>query len=114
MRNRHVLLGDLFLIALAVAGAFALRFDWRFYQYRAEFVPYLIAAVLVRPLVFHFFGMYQRLWRFASVAELVAMAMAVLASSVVLTAGVAVTLLVSRTAEFSRAVIPIDALLVLC
>jgi FlaA1/EpsC-like NDP-sugar epimerase len=113
LRNRYVLLADLFLIALAVAGAFALRFDWRFYQYRHEFVPYLIAALLVRPLVFHFFGLYQRLWRFASVAELVAMVLAVLASSVVLTGSVAVTLLVDRTAEFSRAVLPIDALLVL-
>ena len=47
MRNRYILLGDLILVALAAYGAFALRFDWLFYEYRAEFVPFLVVAELV-------------------------------------------------------------------
>lgn len=113
MRNRYILLGDLLLTAFAAAGAFALRFDWRFYEYRAEFVPYLVAAVLIRPLVFYAFGMYRRFWRYASVGELIATAVAVLASSLFLAVSVAVAFVVRSSFEFSRAVIAIDALLTL-
>lgn len=113
MRNRYVLFGDLVLIALAVFLAFAVRFDWRFYQYRLEFPAYLAAALIVRPIVFHVFGLYRRLWRYASVAELLATAMAVFFSSLALVALVAGGLVLRPRLEFSRAVILLDALLTL-
>ena len=60
MRNRYFLLGDSLLIALAVFGAFALRFDWRFYLERHEFLPYLALALIVKLPTFYLFGMYRR------------------------------------------------------
>ena len=113
MRNRYILLGDVLLIALAAFGAFALRFDWRFYLERHEFLPYLALALAVKLPTFYLFGMYRRLWRYASVSDLVAIATAVLMSSMVVAVSVAVALWLRPALEVSRAVVFIDALLTL-
>ena len=113
MRNRYILLGDLILIVLAAFGAFALRFEWRFYESRAEFVPFLVAAVLIKPPTLYFFGMYRRLWRYASIGDLVAIVTAVLASSIALTVFTAAALWRWPDLEFSRTVLLIDGLLTL-
>lgn len=113
MRNRYFLLGDALLIALAAFGAFALRFDWRFYLERHEFLPYLALALIVKLPTFYLFGMYRRLWRYASVRDLIAIATAVLMSSMVVAASVAAALWLRPVLEVSRAVVFIDALLTL-
>ena len=83
MRNRHILLGDAVLIALAAFGAFALRFEWRFYLERHEFLPYLALALTVKLPMFYLFGMYRRFWRYVSVSDSVMLATTVLMSSMV-------------------------------
>lgn len=113
MRNRFFLIGDLILIVLVAFGAFALRFDLRFYHNRPEFFFYLALAVTIKPITFFVFGLYQRWWRYASVADLVAVAAAVLASSIVMAVAVAIALWLRPTLEISRAVLLIDALLTL-
>ena len=70
MRNRFVLLLDVPLLALSGLGAFVLRFDWLFFSDRREFVPFLVAAILVKPLVFSVFGLYRRYWAYATVRDL--------------------------------------------
>jgi FlaA1/EpsC-like NDP-sugar epimerase len=72
IRNRYLLIGDLILIALSVLGAFVLRFELGplFYQY-LPFAYWMIGVgLVVKPVVFHFFGLYRRLWSYASVQEL--------------------------------------------
>ena len=64
MRNRTSV-SRLGLIPLAYA-AFALHFDWRFYRAR-EFFSFVVAALLIKPIVFFSFGMYRRYWQYASV-----------------------------------------------
>lgn len=113
MRNRYILLGDILLIALAAFGAFALRFDWRFYLVRHEFTPYLALALVVKLPTFFLFGMYRRLWRYASVKDLVAIATAVLMASIVMAIVVAFALWLRPELEVSRAIVFIDALLTL-
>src|SRR6476646_8126844 len=70
MRNRYVLLADVPLIAIAAVAAFAVRFDWRFYDQRPEFPAFVIAAMIVKPAAFLLTGMYRRYWKYASVEEL--------------------------------------------
>ncbi len=84
MKNRYVLALDLPLIALAAFGAFAARFDWRFYESRPEFPLYLLAAVAIKPVVFLCMGMYRRYWRYASVQELILVLIAATAASAVM------------------------------
>lgn len=113
MRNRHILLGDAVLIALAAFGAFALRFEWRFYLERHEFLPYLALALTVKLPMFYLFGMYRRFWRYVSVSDSVMLATTVLMSSMVVAVCVAGALWLRPAWEMSRAVVFIDALLTL-
>src|ERR1051326_8903609 len=82
MRNRYVLFADLVLIASAAFGAFALRFDLLFTHERTGFVVFLLAGLLLKPVVFYTFGMYRRYWRYATAQDLIAVVLAGSASSV--------------------------------
>jgi FlaA1/EpsC-like NDP-sugar epimerase len=108
MRNRYVLAGDLPLIACAVIGAFALRFDWLFFEARPEFLPYLIAALVLKPAVFHLCGLYSRYWRFATISDLLAVVAGVTASSCALALFIVGALALDVFGEFSRAVVVTD------
>ena len=113
LRNRYVLAADIPLVAAAAFGAFALRFDWFAWSYRGEMLPFVLAALLVKPLVFHAFGMYRRFWAYASVQDMVAVFLATSAASVVMTLFVTVGLLSHQLPEFSRSVLIIDWVLTL-
>ncbi|MBA3884634.1 MAG: polysaccharide biosynthesis protein [Acidobacteria bacterium] len=114
MRNRFLLLCDIPLVAIAAYAAFALRFDWFFPLHRPEFVPFLAAALIVKPAIFLAMGMYSRVWRYASVQDLLAVLLAVSAASLAMTALVAAGMVSRWIVEFSRSVIVIDWLLTLC
>src|SRR5262245_14452619 len=114
MRNRYVLLADLPLIGIAAFGAFALRFDWLFVRYRAEFVPFLLVSLAIKPLIFYVFGMYTRYWRYATATDLLSVCLAVFSASVVMTAYVGIGRALDLVADFSRPVLLIDWLLTLC
>lgn len=110
MRNRYVLLLDLPLIALAALGAFLLRFDW-FFADRPEFLPFLLIAVLVKPLVFIALGLYGRYWKYATVADLLAVTVGVTTASLVVGLLVVTAVISGSIHEFSRSVLLIDWLL---
>jgi len=114
MRNRYLLLCDVPIVAMAAYGAFALRFDWYGPRTRQEFLPYLIVALLLKPTVFLGLGMYSRIWRYASVRDLLAVLTAVSAASAGMSVFVAAGVLSGVLGEFSRAVVFIDWLLTLC
>src|SRR5262245_18701568 len=65
MRNRYILLADLCAIPIAACAAIALRFEWRFYTIPHTFW-YVAAAVIIKPVILYWFGMYRRYWRYAS------------------------------------------------
>jgi FlaA1/EpsC-like NDP-sugar epimerase len=109
MRNRYVFLADLAVFAIAACAAFGLRFDWYFFLNRPEFVPYVLAAPLLKVTVFYFFGMYRRFWRYATIDDLVALSIAASAASVVMALFVSAGLfLFGFILEFSRAVLVAD------
>ena len=114
MRNRYLLLCDIPVVAIAVYVAFALRFDWFFPLHRPEFVPFLIAALVIKPVVFVLLGMYSRVWRYASVQDLLAVLLAVSAASIAMMGLVAAGMVLGWIVEFSRGIIVIDWLLTLC
>jgi FlaA1/EpsC-like NDP-sugar epimerase len=113
MRNRYVLLFDVIAFALAVCGAFALRFDLYFFRSRPEFVPYVLVAPAIKALIFYGFGIYRRFWRYASVNDLVALALADSTASVAMAAFVSVGIFRGFIYEFSRSVLIVDWILCL-
>ncbi len=115
LRNRFVLLLDILLIAVSVLGSYTLRLDFtpdfiRFYLQGALWLAGL--ALLIKPPVYFLFGMYRRLWVYASVSELKLIATAVTTASVLVSAA-AMTLfwLGVLGPGFPRSVLAIDWLL---
>ncbi|MFN8648220.1 MAG: nucleoside-diphosphate sugar epimerase/dehydratase [Gemmatimonadales bacterium] len=71
-RNRHLLVLDLAFVPLATLLAFTLRFEgWAWpAEYRGIAVWYLACVLPCKMLLLYAFGLYRRLWRFASISEL--------------------------------------------
>lgn len=93
LRNRYVLAGDLALIIVSVMGSFALRLDVG--QLPFYFPAILImsgVALVVKTSTYYFFGLYRRLWVYASTHELRLITVAVTTASV-LTSGVMLILI---------------------
>ncbi len=83
-RNRFVLFGDLVLTVIAALGSFALRLDVSQLPYYFPAALALSAvALLVKIPVYFYFGLYRRLWEYASAGELRLITVAVTAASVV-------------------------------
>jgi len=93
VRNRIVLLADVLLILISVLGSFALRLDVAQLPY---YLPAIITmsavATAVKLPVYYLFGLYRRLWVYASTSELRLITAAVSAASV-LTASVMLVLI---------------------
>lgn len=113
IRNRFVLIGDIALIVISVLGSFALRLDV------VELPFYFPAAVLmcavalaIKIPTFFFFGLYRRLWIYASTGELRLITVAVTTASV-LTSGVMAALIVTGNVHpgMPRSALGIDWLL---
>jgi len=68
LRNRHYALIDFLIFAVTPLLALSLRIDnlESLARYGQALMLYTVAALLIRMVVFHYFGMYQRYWRFVS------------------------------------------------
>ena len=107
MRNRFVLVGDLALIIVSALGSFALRLDSTQLPYYFPAAALMCAvALLVKIPVYFYFGLYRRLWVYASVNELRLITVAVTTASV-LTSGVMLFLI---SADFLHPGMPRSAL----
>ena len=95
IRNRFVLIGDIALIIVSVLGSFALRLDvGELPFYFPAVVLMSVVALLIKLPVYFFFGLYRRLWIYASIGELRLITIAVTTASV-LTSGVMALLIVT-------------------
>jgi FlaA1/EpsC-like NDP-sugar epimerase len=113
VRNRFVLVGDLALIVVSVLGSFALRLDVSqlpFY-FPAALVMCFVALVIKIPVYFAF-GLYRRLWMYASTNELRLITVAVTTASV-LSSGVMIALITAGLIQpgMPRSALGIDWLL---
>jgi len=83
IRNRFVLIGDITLIIVSVLGSFALRLDVEELSFYFSAVLFMCAVALVIKIpIYYFFGLYRRLWVYASTSELRLITVAVTAASV--------------------------------
>lgn len=113
LRNRYVLLGDLLLIVISVLGSYALRFELgaQFFDYLPSALWMIGFGVVIKPLVYHLFGLYQRIWAYASVEELELIVVAVTAASILLSGGMVIALSLGAFVGMPRSVLVIDWLL---
>jgi FlaA1/EpsC-like NDP-sugar epimerase len=107
IRNRYVLLMDILLTIAAVLAAFALRLDTLFRLYLTVAVWVVAISLVVKPPIYYLFGLYRRLWAYASMSEVKLISLAVTTASVVVT-GVLVLLDATRLLNVPRLVPVID------
>lgn len=115
LRSRLLIVADFALIVVASLGAFALRTDlgplFLFYLPQALWLTGI--SLLVMPVVFYIFGLYRRLWVYASVQELKLIVATVSASSVMVSIIIVVLRAIQKLPYFPRSTLPIQWLLLL-
>ena len=113
LRSRMLLVGDLFLIVVAALGSFALRTDIGplFIYYLPQAYWLIALGLVVKPIVFYLFGLYRRIWAYASIQELKVIVVAVTTSSVLVSLIVVVLRAVQVLPYYPRSTLPIDWLL---
>ena len=108
--NRYVVVVDILLTIASMLGAFALRLDTLFYLYTRTAIWMVVISLLIKPAVYSLFGLYRRIWAYASTNELKVISMAVTAASLAVSA-IAIMLDVLRLVNVPRLVPAIDWLL---
>jgi FlaA1/EpsC-like NDP-sugar epimerase len=113
LRSRLLFLVDLLLIVVAALGSFALRTDLGplFIYYLPQAYWLIAVALVVKPLVYYGFGLYRRLWVYASVHELKLIVGAVFIASVIVSLIIVILRAVQLVPYFPRSTLPIDFLL---
>jgi len=110
LRNLYLILVDILLTVVAVLGAFALRLDTLFRLYLPVAYWMILICMLVKPVIYYMFGLYRRLWAYASMSELKLISLSVTVASVVVTT--IITLLDAfKLVNVPRLIPPIDWLL---
>jgi FlaA1/EpsC-like NDP-sugar epimerase len=106
-------MGDMVFIFVSILGSYALRFELGplFFQYLPSAYWMLGASLIIKPLIYYYFGLYRRMWLYASVQELRIIIVAVTAASVLISAVMVSFLSLELFTEFPRAVLVIDWLL---
>ena len=96
LRNRVLFLGDLILIVVSVFASFALRLELGnlFFYFLPQATWMAIIAIIIKPLVYYQFGLYRRLWAYASTREITLIASAVSMGSILVGMGVILLTLV--------------------
>ena len=114
-RNEIVLIADLFLITVAGIGSFVLRTDLGplFLYYLPQAIWLIAISLVVKPIVFALFGLYRRLWVYASIKELKLIIVAITTSSVIVSLVIVLLRVLQILPYFPRSTLPIDWLLTL-
>jgi FlaA1/EpsC-like NDP-sugar epimerase len=113
VRNRTILAGDLILIVTSVLASFALRLELGplLSTYLPQAGVMVLLALVSKPIVYHFFGLYRRYWVYASTRELLLIATATIAASVVVSTQIMLVIISGGLPGFPRSVLGIDWLL---
>ena len=113
LRNRTLFFFDLILTAASVLGSYALRFELgiQFYDYLPSALWMIGAALVIKPLVYYFFGLYRRIWSYASVNELKLIVAAVTTASVFTSMAVVILAALKAFTGVPRGVLVLDWLL---
>jgi FlaA1/EpsC-like NDP-sugar epimerase len=112
IHSGYLLLIDFSITIIAVMGAYALRLDDKLPAYLKAAYWTIPIALTIKLAVYYFFGLYRRLWAYASVKELVLISTAVSAAAGVFSI-VMLALRYTNVLNFPRLMLPIDWLICL-
>jgi FlaA1/EpsC-like NDP-sugar epimerase len=83
-RNRYLLAGDIALTIVSVLGTFVLRLEVgpSLTQYMPVAYWMIAVSLVIKPLTYYLFGLYRRMWAYASINELKVIVAAVVAAEI--------------------------------
>ncbi len=110
IRNRFVLLGDLILIIAVVMGCYAMRLELtRIFPFYMPSVLWMVGlSLVIKPLIYFEFGLYRRIWIYASVQELKLIVAAVTSASIIVSVTMISLFSLGLFRGFPRSVLAID------
>jgi len=84
IRNRYLLFSDLILIVVSIVGSYVLRLELnsQIIQYLPSMYWLLAVSLVLKPIVYHLFGLYRQMWAYASIQELKVILTAVTTASI--------------------------------
>lgn len=108
--NRLLFIGDLILIVASAFGSFALRLELGplFVYYFPQALTMIVVALLVKPFVYYSFGLYSRVWAYASTRELKIITAAVSIASAIVALVIVLLTFLQYYQGFPRSVLAID------
>jgi FlaA1/EpsC-like NDP-sugar epimerase len=111
--NRWLFVGDLLLIVVCVIGSFAIRLPLGplFIFYLPQAFVMIAISLVVKPLIYYAFGLYRRVWAYASTRELTLIVAAVSTASAIVALIVILLTPLQLYRGFPRGVLAIDWLL---
>ena len=84
--NLFVLIGDLILIVATIILSFAIRFEGLLFFFYLPVAYWMIGiSLIIKPTVYLIFGLYRRLWAYASTRELILITYTVTIASAAMT-----------------------------
>ncbi len=113
IRNRYLMAGDAALAVISVFGAYVLREELgaQFNLYLPSAIWLACLAVVIKPLVYYYFGLYRRIWLYASIQEMKLIVAAVTSASILVSIGIISLFNAGAFIGFPRSVLIIDWLL---
>ncbi len=113
LRNRMLFLGDLFFIFVSVLGSFVLRLNLGplLIDHVGRAMVMLGLALVIKPVVYYGFGLYRRMWIYASTQELKLIIAAVTTGSILVSVVITILQFLEVFPGFSRGVLVIDWML---
>jgi FlaA1/EpsC-like NDP-sugar epimerase len=109
--KNFMLMADIVITGVAVIVAFALRLEGdNVSNYIQSLYWMILISLLVKPAIYYFFGLYRRLWAYASIRELTLISTAVSVASAAFSV-IMLSFYVTRVLNFPRAILLIDWLL---
>lgn len=110
IRNRYLFIGDLLLIVVSILGAFVLRFELGelFFAYLPVAYTMIGVSLVIKPVVYYIFGLYRRMWLYASIEELRLIVAAVTTASIVLSLVMMIFFVRGWSIAYIRSVLIID------
>ncbi|HVM70265.1 MAG TPA: nucleoside-diphosphate sugar epimerase/dehydratase [Anaerolineales bacterium] len=114
--NSLVLTADIVITVVAITAAFAIRLAGdTVTDYIGSLYWMILISLLIKPAIYYFFGLYRRLWAYASINELTLISAAVTVASAVFSAVMLILFIIrindARVINFPRTILLIDWLL---
>ena len=110
IRNRHLFVGDFGLTLVSILSAYILRLELVevFSNYYLSLIWMIGLAIVIKLTVYYLFGLYRRMWVYASMRELRLIVTAVTVASVVLSPIMLILFSNRVFISFPRSVLVID------